>query len=177
MITEFSMRPKASNKRSIYLFIAFSIGAVAAALLYMFIPLFKGVVGIVAMIFIVGAVFIYTKYMAAEYIYDITVPDGTPLFVIRHRTGKRETTLCRIELSSIKSVERQTREQRREHKTPADRARYFYCPTFSPDETYLIISETRYEKSEISIEAGEEFASLLLAYAAEARSAIPEDDF
>ncbi len=170
MITELTLRPKPQNKRAKYLLIAFLLGAVAFAILYSVIPNYKGVVGLVSVIFIVGAVFMYTKYIAPEYYYDITIADGTPLFVVRQLTGKRFTTLCRVELRSIVSIICEEARDRRTHTTPSGYVKYSYCPTLGPDLTYLITVNSRLEKAEIRIEANDEFAALLRGYAEEART-------
>ena len=176
MITEFTLRPTAQNKKSVYLFIAFVIGAVAAVIVYMNLEKYRGTVGIVAMMFVVAAIYMYTRYMAAQYFYDVTVISDTPLLIIRHKLGRRETTMCRIELSAILSVERQTKEDRKNHKTPHDYARYTYSPTLDPEITYLVTSRTRYEKAEITLEANDEFAATLMRYAELARAEYGEEE-
>lgn len=170
MITEFTLKPKAQNKKSVYMFIAFMLGAAATVILYMNLEVYRGMVGLLAMMFIIAAIFMYTRYMAAQYFYDVTLLGGEPLFVIRHKLGKRETTMCRVALRDIVSVERQDKEKRRTHKTPADYTRYFYSPTLDPEITYLIIARSRYEKAEITVEANDEFAETLLRYAELART-------
>lgn len=175
-MTDFTLRPKPQNKRSVYLFIAFAIGAVAFTILYLTIGQYRGLVGLVAMMFVVAAVFMYTRYMAAEYYYDVIVSDDTPIFVIRHKLGRREVTMCRIEMRHIVSIERQTKEDRKAHVTPKEYARYTYSPTVDPEITYLIITSSRTEKAEITIEANEEFAATLSAYVAEIRATYPPDE-
>ena len=179
MISEFSLKTRPQNKRSVYLFIAFSIGAVAAGILYialMKLGKYHGIAGLLTMVMVIGAIFIYTRYMAAQYYYDVTVVNNTPLFIVRHKLGKRETTMCRIELGAIVSVEKQTREERKRHKTPSDLARYNYSPSISPEVTYLITARSRYEKAEITVEANDEFAAALLRQAELARTEYFSDD-
>lgn len=178
MISEFSLRPHPQNKKATYLFIAFMLGGAALTVLYFLMSgkPFYGFIGLGAMIFIIGAIFMYTRYMAAQYIYDVTVQGQTPMFIVRHKMGKRETTMCRVCLSGIISVEKQSREERRAHKTPRDHARYNYSPSLDPMESYLIISRSRYEKAEIIIEANEEFAAALMRSAELARAEYAEDD-
>lgn len=170
MINEMSVKPKAQNKNSLYLFIAVAIGAAASAVWYMLADEFKGVVGLLTMILIIAGIYIYTRFIAAEYYYDVAVLDDVPTFIVRHKIGKRETTMCRIDIASITSVERQTKDERRKHKTPSDHKIYAYSPTLYPEISYLIISQSQYEKAEINIEANDEFAKVLLDYAATARA-------
>ena len=172
----FTYKATPQNKRAIYLFIAFAIGAVAFTILYLNMIQYRGLVGFVAMIFIVAAVFMYTRYMAAEYHYDVLVEGESRLFVVRHRLGNRETTMCRIDLHSILSVERQTKEERKAHTTPAEYKKYSYSPTVAPEVTYLITSSSRTEKAEITIEANDEFAATLMRYVSEIKAEYPTDE-
>ena len=173
MIAEFSLKTKPQNKKAHYIFIAFLVGAVAAGILYIYfmkIEKYHGLVGLLTMMLVIAAIFMYTRYIAAQYYYDVTLPGDTPLFVVRHKIGKRETVMCRIELASIVSVEKQTRAERKGHKTPADLAVYNYSPSVDPEITYLITARSRYEKAEITVEANDEFAATLLRYAEIARA-------
>ena len=169
MISEFTMKPKPANDKPKYFVIVFLVLAAALMVLYFFLDLYRGVIGLVAVISICVAVFFYTTYLTRSYLYDIAIYDNVPLFIVRAKTGKKETTLCRIELRSIVKVEEQNAAERKAHATPRDYAKYKYCPTFAPDRTYLITSVTRYEKAEITIEATPEFAALLTDYAKIAR--------
>lgn len=170
MITEISARAKAKNNNAKILFFVFLILSAAATVLYLTVEIKRSLVGLVALIFITAAVFVYTKYVSSEYFYDVTFDyNRNPVFVVRQRTGKKDTTLCRMDLYAITAVQKQDKKQRSEHKTKYGYLKYNYTPTISPDETYLITVVSRYEKAEIRIEATEEFANLLLSYAAEAR--------
>ena len=169
-MTDFTYKPTPQNKRAIYLFIAFAIGAVAFTILYITIGQYRGLVGLVAMMFVVAAVFMYTRYMAAEYYYDVLVNDETPILVVRHRLGRRDTTMCRVELYNVVSIERQTKADRKAHLTPEDHVRFTYSPTVDPEITYLITTASRTEKAEITIEADEEFAAAFMACVNEAKA-------
>lgn len=170
MISEFSAKAKSKNNNAKILFFALLGLAVATVAVYISLDKFKGVVGLFAVAFITAAVFIYTKYMSGEYYYDITFDyNGVPVFVVRQRVGKKNTTLCRMDLHAITEVVKQNKSERAEHKTKDGYLKYNYTPTLSPDETYLVTVNARYEKAEIRIEATDEFAGLLLSYAAEAR--------
>ena len=178
MINEFTLKPKAQNKNALYLFITFLIGSVSAVALYivfMKIGKYHGLVGLGAMVFIIASIFMYTRYIAAQYYYDVTVVNDTPLFIVRHKLGKRETTMCRIPLSGIVSVEPQTKAERKSHKTPSGLAVFNYCPSVSPELTYLITSRSRYDKAEITVEANEEFRRALLEAVEVAKSIYPDE--
>ena len=169
MINEFSVHPKPQNNYAKLFSLLAMLLAVGCIILYSVIEHYKGVVGVVAMMFITTAVLIYTKYIAVDFYYDITFDsEGIPLFVVRQIIGRRQTTLCRIELWDIESVEHQTDKERRAHKTASGVRKYTYAPTVFPKENYLITTGS-YEKNEIVIECSQEFAELLSSYAKEAK--------
>lgn len=152
------------------MFIACSVLAFALVTLSTVIPLYRGLVSMAGVLLLTLALVFYTKYILPIYFYDIFIDsDGTPLFVVRQQTGKRQSTLCRIPLNEILRVEKQSRQQRREHKTPYEVKKYAYLPTLDPDEIYRITTSGRYERAEILIESSEGFAQLLSAYSVEAR--------
>lgn len=178
MINEFSVSPRPSNNKARSLFLVFLIAAAILAAVYISpIPKFKGVVGVICLLFIVGAVYVYNRYMAMKYYYDVMLDtSGTPLFIVRSVIGKRETTLCRVELSDIVSVKRLSGEERKKHTTPAGFVRYFYNPTLMPESVCVVTVSSRYERAEITVEANDEFVSLLNSYANEARSLFPDGE-
>ena len=171
MISEFSTTPKPSNNKAKHLFFALLISAVLVSALYVTLPQYKGIVGMIALILIVAAIYVYNRYMALTYHYEVMIDSsGTPLLIIRHTIGKRESTLCRVELASIISVERQTAEERKRHTTPEGCVRYYYAPTLAPDITCLITLRSRYEYAEITVEGSDEFIDLIASYAKQARA-------
>lgn len=174
MINEIYSHVKPSNTKAKRLFILLmglsALLAAGAVALNIFGGPYKGVVAFCGCISIVAAVFIYTKYIGVEYYYDVTFDsEGTAVFVVRQVTGKRESTLCRIDLWSITKIEKLTAKERSAHKAQAGFKRYFYLPTLSPDSVILITIRSEYENAEIVIEANDEFASMLKGYAREAR--------
>ena len=170
MISEFSARAKAKNNNAKILFFSLLGVAAVVTVFYLTAERYRGVIGVIALCFITAAIFVYTKYISSVYFYDITFDyNNSPVFVVRQRTGKKDTTLCRMDLYAVTDVIRQDKKERAEHKTKDGYLKYNYTPTLSPDETYLIRVFSRYEKAEIRIEATEEFAALLKQYAAEAK--------
>ena len=177
MISEISTTPKPSNNKAKRLFLTFLLIAAALAAAYIASPSFKGIIGSLCLVAVVGAIYVYNRYMAAIYYYDVMIDSGgTPLFIIRQVIGKRETTLCRVELSSIVSVERVTREEMKKHTTPEGYVKYYYAPTLSPDTACRLTVKSRYERAEITVEGSDEYIAMLKAYAAEARKSAYFDD-
>ncbi len=174
MINEFSTHPKPTNNKakiSFFVFLALFVFGTAAYILMRSLDIEKsGLIGFIPLVSVTVAVFFYNKYLGVEYFYDITLDsDGTALFVVRQLIGKRQSTLCRIALYEMATVEKETPEERKTHKTPAGYVKYSYIPTFLPDTTYRITSRSRYERSEIIIECSDEFAEMLKNYIMEAK--------
>ncbi len=177
MINEITVHPKPQNNNAKIVSLAAMVLAVACVVLYSFMDKYRGIVGVVAIMFITTAVLIYTKYVSIDFYYDITVdPEGIPLFVVRQITGKRQTTLCCIEFWNVESVNYMSAKERREHKRDANVRKYVYSPTLFPKETYMITVRTRYERCEITVECSDEFAEHLRAVTAEAKTMKAEDD-
>jgi hypothetical protein len=119
---------------------------------------------------LIAGITVFSKYVASVYYYDITHDSyGTPIFVVRQVSGKRESTLCRVDLADIIKIDEENTEQRRRHNTPPGYVKYTYVPTLMPKNTLRLTVISRYEKSEIVIEGDEIFSSLLNRYSKEAR--------
>ena len=153
MISEMSTKMQPSNNYARLIFAFFTAGGICLSLLSTFIPRFGGVVALFGAVLLVSAVTVFSKYVAAVYYYDITFDyNDTPIFVVRQIIGKRESTLCRIDIADIVGVQRETAKERRAHKTPIGYVKYNYSPTLWPKETSRLIVEGKYEKAEIIIE-------------------------
>ncbi len=171
MINEFSVHAKPAGNKGKLVFTALMLVAATVVIVSMFLERYKGVVGLVGLIAIVAATWVYTKYVAVEYRYDVTFDSSDePIFIVRQLIGKRQSTLTNIWLADIISVEMETAEQRRAHKTERDFRRYVYLPTLMCERSCRITVKSRYENAEILVEVTDELADLLRSYSAEARS-------
>ncbi len=167
---------KPSNNNAKYAFTGLLGAAAAIMVTYFIVDRFKGIIGLFAVAAITAAVLIYTKYIGVEYYYDITFDsEGAPVFVVRQMIGKRQSTLCRVDLHNITKVEKLTKAERSKHKTEPGFRKYVYFPTLFPDSAILIRLNSPHESAEVFIEAPDEFADLLRSYAIEARETRFED--
>lgn len=177
MIREFSVKPKPSNNKARYAFIASLTLSFALVSISTLIESYKGIVSLCGVGLLCIAMVLYTKYIAPIFFYDITFDSaGAPVFVVRQQIGKRHTTLCRIGLSEIVRIDKENATERRAHKTPMGVIKYSYLPTLDPAVSYRITTSGRQERAELLIECTEEFAGLLSSYAAEARENYAETD-
>ena len=174
MIAPITINPKPENNKA-KVFVAI-FGTLGGLLFFvsMQIAHYRGVVALLAMMLIVAALTVSVKYILSEFSYEITNSDGEWLFVVGQRSGKRYTTLCRVGLSSVRSIEKkkkgEDKEKSREH------LRYTYVPTFMPDSYYVMTVENRYEKAKISLQLTDGMANLIRSYAEETRLLSPELD-
>ena len=174
MIREFSINPKPeNNKARIFTAVLGTLGAFIFGV-SMFIELYRGVVALVGMLFIVASLTIAVKYLLSELTYEITSADGEWLLVVGQRSGKRYTTLCRVSLASVVSIKKTSAKEKK--KPLAEYSRYTYIPTLMPDTYYEMTVSSRYEKAKVSLQLTDEMAELLLAYAEEARLLSPDED-
>ncbi len=176
MIQEFYAHATPTNKKAKYVFVGLLGVAAMIMVTYFIANQYKGIIGLFAVAAITSAVLIYTKYIGVEYYYDITFDSaGKPVFVVRQIIGKRQSTLCRVDLYNIVKVERLSAEEKKKHKTEVGYKKYVYLPTLMPDYVLLIKLSSPNERAEILIEAPCEFGNMLLAYAQEARELRFED--
>lgn len=177
MISEFSVHAKPRNKNSFIAFVVLLLVSALGFCAYFLMESYKGVVGVFALMVLTLAILVYTKFIAPAFYYDVAIDsDGVPIFVVREIIGRRQTTLCRLDLADIVSIDYETKKERAGHKTPRGVRKYIYAPTMFPSEIYRITVKNRYETAEIIIEGNEIFADTLKAYANEARSRRAEDE-
>lgn len=170
MIGEFSMLVKPKNKNGTVAFLCSLTVGLILFVLSASLERYRGVVALVAVIFIVYALYVFTKYVSIEYHYDIAIIDGEPMLIVRQRIGKRNSVSCRILLSEITDVKYETREQRAAHKTPEEYKRYVYTVTMGVADTVRLTVNSRYEKCEVVLECGIEVADYLASCVAQAKA-------
>ncbi len=177
MISEFSVRPVAKNNGARNLFFALLGAAAASVAVSYFSPLYKGIIQLLSLLLLVGAVMIYTRYVGAFYLYEVAFDsEETPIFIVIQVSGKRRSALCRVDLADIADIKRLSGEEYRAYKTELGMKRYNYTPTLRPEEVYLMQVRSRRERADVFLEISEEYCQTILAFAAEAKSLRLSDD-
>jgi hypothetical protein len=181
VINDLQIRLKATNNKAKVAFFTLGGCAVIAFVAYYFMRRASvdkaSLIGLLGLVLITASLTFYTKYMSSVYYYEIMHDTaGTPLFLVKQTVGKRVSTLCRIALYEISNIERVTRAERKEHKTPSDHRKYNYVPTFMPDVTYRMTVRSRYERAEIYVEITDEMSNMLRGYIEEAKVNAIEDE-
>ncbi len=177
MIKDFSAHPKPQNNNSkIIMWVFFALGAIAAVI-SVIIESYRGVVGLVALALISSGILMYTKYVSVAFYYDVLGEDmDTPLFVVRQRVGKRDVTLCRVELADIISVKRETAAERKAHVREQGTAYYVYAPTLMPPVSYRMRVVNPRERAELILEGSDEFFERIIELSREARELRRDED-
>lgn len=155
-----------TNKKAQGLILLFFIGAVA--LLIVTVPLrgmpFLWIIQLFAILLLVGAVFLVTRYMARSYIYGIDESEsGRDLYVVEVSSGgRRRVTVCRVSLSSIGSVSVSDGKDEAWRALRADKRRLFdYRPDIAPERSILISSDEGGERIGILLGYDEKLEKIL----------------
>ena len=171
MIKDFSAHPKPQNNNSKKVMWAFFVLGAVAAVFSVVLESYRGVVGLLALAFISSGILMFTKYVSVAFYYDIIAEDvDTPMFVVRQRVGKRDVTLCRVELADIVSVKKETAAERKAHTKERGTSYYVFAPTLNPATSYRMRVVNAREHAELILEGTDEFFEKITELATEARA-------
>ena len=155
----YTARPRTKAAKSVFLgLLGTSLLLVVAANIS---PVYSGIIWLVALGFITATIYVYNRYVGAEYCYEVSESGGRPSFIINMRIGKTVRTMARVDLYAITEVKKMTREEYRAHKSGRDVARFPYFPTMFSDEVYLVCVRSHHEKADLFIEADGDFVATL----------------
>lgn len=176
-IYEFTYRPAANKRNAVTAFIillAISLSAVAASAIA---EKYKGIISLVAVAFICASIYMFVRYVAAEYAYVVAYDaEERPNLIVTKTIGKRVTALFNIPLYEIVGIKEETPKERGSHKTPFGVKKYNYAVTFIAGNTYRIYTKSRTAENEIVLEFTEEVAKRLLEYSAIAKAKENEEE-
>ena len=125
-------------------------------------PKLSGLLWMVAFSFIVASIYVYTRYVGAEYCYSI-VDYGTPSLVVTQKVGRTVKTMARIDIDSITEVRYLSRKEIKAYVPRKGVVRYSYHPTMCPSGIYLVRMHSFGEDADLFIEVSNDFAAELSA--------------
>ena len=174
MIAPITINPKPENNKAKTLVAAFGTLGGLIFIFGNFAERYGGVISLIGMMMIVAAITISVRFVMSSFVYEITELEGEWLFVVGQYSGKRYTTLCRVGLHSVVSIEKRMSKD----KKADDRvySRYSYIPTMMPDSYYVMTVENRYERAKISLQLTDGMAEQLRLYAKETREFYIEEE-
>ena len=178
-IIEFNYRPVSDKRRAMPLFFSVLMLSAVLVALSTFLPKYKGVVSLAAMIGLCISVLIFTRYFIAEFVYSVIVSnEGDAMLVVVRITGKRESTMCALRMADITSVVYKSESEAKAYKPEPVSKKYNFVPDFSPKSFYLITASSRTDgKQEIMISGTQELAARLASYAEIERKRISNEDY
>ena len=158
----YEFRPSRTNNKAQKLIVLFFVGA--AALFLLSVPLeglpFLWVIQLFAILLLVAAVFLVTRYMTKAFEYSISEGDLTVTEI--SGGGRRRIAVCRVSLSGIESA--RVIEGKDEGLRAIRRARkriFDYRPDISPHKSILAVAREGGEEFLILFAYDEEFLSIL----------------
>lgn len=164
MLNEMTSYAKSKNNASRYVLLGLGGTSLLLVLAAMLTPKYSGLVWLVAFIFVVASVYVYTRYVGAEYCYGIVEGVGKPAFTVGMRVGNTSRTVARLDLDSITEVRLLTGKEYRAYKCEKGVMKYPYFPTMYPSTLYLVSVRSDYENADVFIEADESFIEALSSY-------------
>ena len=164
----YEFRPQRTNNRAQNLIILLFVGAAALFGLTFLLREFPFLwaIQLFAMLLVVAAIFLVTRYLMKAYEYAVIPSEGGADLTVTEVSagGKRRITVCRISLSGIESVtvvegsDERIRARRRAGKI------YDYRPDVSPDRSLMAVAKEGGEELCILFAYGEEFLRILETY-------------
>ena len=165
MLNEMTCYAKSKNKASGYVLLGLGGTALLLVAAAMITPKYSGLVWLVAFIFIVASIYVYTRYVGAEYCYGIVEGVEKPSFTVGMKVGNTARTMARLDLDAITEVKRLSGKEYRQYKFEKGVMKYPYFPTMFPYEVYLVSVRSEYENADVFIEADASFIEALSSYA------------
>ena len=164
VIEECRCTPHPANRRAHALSLALLLPAALLFFLSFFLPGYRGIVQLLSLGVIVGALFVAYKFVLSSYSYTVTDPgDGNPCLLVEQIQGKRSSLVCRLPLYAISRV------------CPAEQGAaygkaYVYVATMHGGRYQYVTGRLDGVDVLLKLEADEAFVAALTSGVAEARS-------
>lgn len=162
----YEFKPQRTNNKAQKLIMLFFMGA--AALFLVTLPLegvpFLWVIQLLAILLLVAAVFLVTRYVTKTYEYAVEPTDGGADLTVTEVSsgGRRRITVCRISLSGIESA--RVVEGKDEELSAIRKARrkiFDYRLDIAPEKSILAVANESGEEYILLFAYDEEFLSIL----------------
>ena len=167
-ILEFTYHPVPKKAQGYGLFFASLL--VAAAFVFHSVTAlrFKGLISLVAVIFMCLGVYVFSRYIGCAYAYAVVYDsDGVPNIIVTKAIGKRLTTLANFPLHSVERIVREDEDK------PLGGTKYPTC-NFAvspfPKGCYSLYVSSGQTKARLLLECTEEVAHRLSEYASLAKA-------
>lgn len=119
---------------------------------------------IIALVLLVIAIEITTKYILTDYVYEINLEHELPDLIVTKIGGNRKMAVCNIGADSVICVQRRGKTREFEEKYGRMDVRYSYISNMRPENVVWIHFLHNEKKALVAIEASDEFCEMLLRY-------------
>ena len=119
---------------------------------------------ILALILLVVAIETTTKYILTEYVYEISLADGSPDLIVTKIGGSRSMAVCNIGADSVVCIERRGKLREFEQKYGRMEIRYNYYSNLGTKDVVWIHFMHNEKRVLVAIEANDAFYSELKRY-------------
>ena len=163
-IMDFTYRPVVDKRMASATFFAFVSLSCLAVIPSVSLERYKGVASLVAVLFFVVAMAIYSRYLIGEYAYVcFTTSEGRAVLTVTKTTGKRVSTLQYLYLSEIVAVKHYASTEEKE-KPLGNVKKYNYCPSMKPKAIVELEVRVLGACSVVLLEGSREFADRIRQY-------------
>ena len=110
-----------------------------------------------ALVLLVIAIEVTTKYILTDYVYEISLADGSPDLIVTKIGGSRSMAVCNIGADSVVCIERRGKLREFEQKYGRMDVRYNYYSNLGATDIVWIHFIHNEKKAMVAIEANEAF--------------------
>ena len=175
-ILEFTYRPRANKKRVFPLF--FTLLALSGVLMILSVQLerFKGVVSLGGLVGITVCMYLYLKYMSASLVYSVMIDSNKEaVFLVNKVVGKRSSLMYSSYISNIESIQKFTKETKKDYKPSRNAKKFNFSVTYGCEEFYVMKEKSRLGDFEVVLECTDAVAQRLLEYSEIAKAKADEE--
>jgi hypothetical protein len=160
-IIDFTYRPLADRRPATSVFFGLVALSFLAAIPSVSMEKYKGVASLIAVIFFVSAMAVYSRYLLGEYAYAcFTTTDGRAVLTVTKTSGKRVSTMLSVYFSEITDVVFYPSAAERE-KPRGEVKKYNYVASLRPKQVVQIEVISSGVRSSVLLEGSEAFANRL----------------
>ena len=119
---------------------------------------------VAAVVLLVVAIEVTTKYILTDYVYEISTEHGTPDLIVTKIGGNRSMAVCNIGADSVVCIEKRGKLREFEEQHGRMDVRYNYISNLRAENVIWVHFIHNEKKALVAIEASDEFLAHLLRY-------------
>ncbi len=176
-INEISYQPSADKKKAFPPFFITLAFSGILVILSVTMPKFQGLISFIAVVGLSIALYYYSRYIAATYIYSLIInSNGEPVFLVNKVAGKRSSLMFMSYLFDAESIQKFAKFGENKYSPSKDVKKHDFTMTYGIKEFYVIRFKTSGLVSDVMIECDEETVKTLSSYIEIAKEEYKEKD-